>query len=56
MTPFDYLGALLDRIRRYSPVLAYLIALAIVALCALALAYLNADSPSTTHVPISYHT
>ncbi|MEX3614446.1 MAG: hypothetical protein VB141_12000 [Burkholderia gladioli] len=43
MTPFDYLGALLDRIHAWNPVAGYLAALVIAAACALALAFLNAD-------------
>ncbi|WP_203234303.1 hypothetical protein [Burkholderia mayonis] len=42
-TPFDYLGALLDRIYARSPVAAYIVATLIAAACAFALAYLNAD-------------
>lgn len=46
MTPFDYLGALLDRLHRRSPVAAYLVALAIAAVCTLAIAYPNQDGSS----------
>ncbi len=46
MTPFDYLGALLDRIFKWNPIAGYLAALAIAALCTLILAKLNADGKS----------
>lgn len=45
-TPFDYLGALLDRIHARSPIVAYFVALAIAAVCILAVAYLNQDGSS----------
>ncbi|WP_412021505.1 hypothetical protein [Burkholderia cepacia] len=48
MTPFDFLGALLDRIHARSPVAAYLLALLIAAACAIALALLNQDGMSVT--------
>ncbi|WP_179235061.1 MULTISPECIES: hypothetical protein [unclassified Burkholderia] len=43
MTPFDYLGALLDRIYEWNPIAGYLIALTIAAVCTFVLARLNAD-------------
>lgn len=46
MTPFDYIGALLDRLFEWNPVAGYLAALAIAALCTLVLANLNADGTS----------
>ena len=46
MTPFDYLGALLDRLFRWHPIAGYVAALAIAALCTLILASLNADGTS----------
>ncbi|HDR9029923.1 TPA: hypothetical protein QDB14_004145 [Burkholderia vietnamiensis] len=46
MTPFDYLGAALDRIHARSPLAAYLVALLIAAACAIALALLNQDGTS----------
>jgi hypothetical protein len=51
-TPFDHLGALLDRLHRRSPIAAYFVALAIAAACTLALAYLNADG---SHAAASVH-
>ncbi|WP_293033979.1 hypothetical protein [Paraburkholderia sp.] len=52
MTPFDYLGALLDRIHARSPIAAYLVALLIAAVCAIALALLNADGSSVSTIPV----
>ncbi|MCA7953890.1 hypothetical protein LGM43_26835 [Burkholderia seminalis] len=46
MTPFDLLGALLDRIFEWNPVAGYLVALTIAAVCTLILASLNADGTS----------
>jgi len=43
MNPFDALDALLERIHKRSPVLAFLVAIAISAACMFAIAYLNAD-------------
>lgn len=45
-TPFDLLDALLDRLHHRSPVLAHFVAIAIVAACTLAIAYLNQDGSS----------
>ncbi|VWB97639.1 hypothetical protein [Burkholderia lata] len=46
MTPFDFLGALLDRLFKWHPIAGYLAAVAIAALCMLLLASLNADGTS----------
>lgn len=46
MTPFDFLGALLDRIHARSPVAGYIIASLIAAACMYAVAILNADGTS----------
>ncbi|MFA8336359.1 hypothetical protein [Burkholderia cenocepacia] len=43
MTPFDLLGALLDRVFEWNPIAGYLVALTIAAVCTFALARLNAD-------------
>ncbi|WP_181161852.1 hypothetical protein [Burkholderia cenocepacia] len=43
MTPFDYLGALLDRLFEWNPIVGYLAALTIAAVCTFVLARLNAD-------------
>lgn len=48
MTPFDYLGALLERIHEWSPIAGYLAALAIAAGCTLLLAHLNTDGSIVT--------
>ncbi|MBU9420603.1 hypothetical protein LGM75_24700 [Burkholderia multivorans] len=45
-TPFDYLGALLDRLFEWNPIAGYLVAVAIAAVCTLVLARLNADGTS----------
>ncbi|WP_175427772.1 hypothetical protein [Burkholderia gladioli] len=45
-TPFDYLGDLLERLHKRSPVVAYLVAVAIAAGAVMALAYLNQDGSS----------
>ncbi|KVT65654.1 hypothetical protein WK55_31365 [Burkholderia ubonensis] len=50
MTPFDYLGALLDRIHEWNPIAGYLAALAIAAVCTLVLARLNADSSAVAPI------
>ncbi|WP_166676701.1 hypothetical protein [Paraburkholderia caballeronis] len=50
-TPFDYLVALLERLHARSPVAAYFVALAIAAVCMLALAYLNADGSAVGALP-----
>lgn len=42
-TPFDLLDAMLARLYARSPLLAFIVALAIVAACMLAIAYLNQD-------------
>ncbi|WP_165487614.1 hypothetical protein [Burkholderia vietnamiensis] len=42
-TPFDYLGALLDRLFEWNPIAGYLVALTIAAACTFVLARLNAD-------------
>lgn len=49
-TPFDFLGDLLERLHKRSPVAAYCVALLIVAACTLGLAYLNADGSSASHL------
>lgn len=49
-TPFDLLDALLGRLHARSPFLAFIVALAIVAMCMLALAYLNADGAAAKAV------
>lgn len=46
MTPFDYLGALLDRIHTWNPVAGYLAALVIAAACAVVIESLNQDGAS----------
>jgi hypothetical protein len=50
MTPFDYLGALLDRLFEWNPIVGYLAALAIAAACTLILARLNADGSSAASI------
>ncbi|WP_175785514.1 hypothetical protein [Burkholderia ambifaria] len=50
MTPFDYLGAWLERIRERSPVAAYLVAMAIAALCTYTAACLNQDGPAVAPI------
>jgi hypothetical protein len=50
-TPFDYLGALLERLHKRSPIAAYFVALLIAAACTLAVAYLNADGSSASQFP-----
>lgn len=47
MTPFDYLGALLDRLFEWNPIVGYLAALMIAGGCTYLLALLNADDQST---------
>lgn len=49
-TPFDYLGALLDRIHEWNPIAGYLAALAIAAVCTLVLARLNADGSAVATI------
>ncbi|WP_321951027.1 hypothetical protein [Burkholderia cenocepacia] len=46
MTPFDLLGALLERIHARSPVVSYIVASFIAAACMYAVAALNADGTS----------
>lgn len=46
MTPFDLLGALLDRIHNRSPLAGYLVATLIAVACMYAVALLNADGAS----------
>ncbi|MDN7488515.1 hypothetical protein PPH94_008410 [Burkholderia cepacia] len=48
MTPFDLLGALLDRVFEWNPIAGYLVALAIAAVCTFVLARLNADGTAIT--------
>ncbi|WP_009927939.1 hypothetical protein [Burkholderia pseudomallei] len=43
MTPFDLLGALLDRVFEWNPIAGYLVAITIAAVCTFVLAKLNAD-------------
>ncbi|MBR8351225.1 hypothetical protein KDX21_11660 [Burkholderia cenocepacia] len=43
MTPFDLLGALLDRVFEWNPIAGYLVAITIAAVCTFVLARLNAD-------------
>lgn len=52
MTPFDYLGAWLESLRKRSPVVAYIVAIAIAAACTIAAASLNQDGTAvvTTYV------
>ncbi|MCW3678788.1 hypothetical protein [Burkholderia cenocepacia] len=52
MTPFDYLGAWLESLRKRSPVVAYIAAIAIAAACTIAAASLNQDGTTvvTTYV------
>lgn len=45
-TPFDYLGDLLERLHKRSPIAAYLVAVAIAAASVIAPAYLNQDGSS----------
>lgn len=45
-TPFDWLGDLLERLHKCSPVAAYLVAVAIAAASVMVLAYLNQDGSS----------
>ncbi|MEX3555818.1 MAG: hypothetical protein VB131_04190 [Burkholderia gladioli] len=52
MTPFDLLGALLERIHARSPVAAYVVAVAIAAACALTAAYLNQDGVAVVHTHV----
>lgn len=52
MTPFDYLGAWLERLRKRSPVVAYLVAIAIAAACTIAAASLNQDGKSVVPIPV----
>ncbi|CAJ6110242.1 putative phage membrane protein [Burkholderia pseudomallei] len=52
MTPFDYLGAWLERLRKRSPVVAYIVAIAIAAACTIAAASLNQDGTSAVPVPV----
>ncbi|MGU2444399.1 hypothetical protein ACTXHA_28700 [Burkholderia cenocepacia] len=53
MTPFDYLGALLDRLFKWNPIAGYLAAVTIAALCMLILASLNADGTSAATLFLS---
>ncbi|MBR8380661.1 hypothetical protein KDW20_33315 [Burkholderia cenocepacia] len=46
MTPFDFLGALLERIHARSPVVSYIVASLIAAACMYVVAVLNADGTS----------
>lgn len=48
MTPFDLLGAWLERLRKRSPVVAYIVAVAIAAACTIAAASLNQDGTAVT--------
>ncbi|MCA8242868.1 MULTISPECIES: hypothetical protein [Burkholderia] len=50
MTPFDYLGNLLERLYEWNPIVGYLAALAIAAACTLILAGLNADGSSAASI------
>ncbi|MBR8123258.1 hypothetical protein KDW39_08860 [Burkholderia multivorans] len=50
MMPFDYLGALLDRLFDWNPIAGYLVALTIAAVCTLVLARLNADGASVAAI------
>ncbi|WP_179095720.1 hypothetical protein [Burkholderia pseudomallei] len=54
MTPFDYLGAWLERLRKRSPVVAYIVAIAIAAACTIAAASLNQDGTSVTTINARY--
>ncbi|WP_186126409.1 hypothetical protein [Burkholderia gladioli] len=45
-TPFDWLGDLLERLHKRSPIAGYLVAVAIAAGAVMALAYLNQDGSS----------
>jgi hypothetical protein len=52
-TPFDLLGAFLDRLHKRSPLAAYVVAVAIAAACTVGLAALNQDRDTpvqNTHV------
>lgn len=48
MTPFDLLAALLDRLFEWNPIVGYLAALTIAAVCTFVLARLNADGTAIT--------
>ncbi|KGS34550.1 hypothetical protein X962_2017 [Burkholderia pseudomallei MSHR7343] len=50
MTPFDLLGALLDRVFEWNPIAGYLVAITIAAVCVLVLARLNADGTSVAAI------
>ncbi|MEX3630425.1 MAG: hypothetical protein VB138_14230 [Burkholderia sp.] len=43
MTPFDILGDWLERLRKRSPIVAYVVAVAIAAACTIAATSLNQD-------------
>jgi hypothetical protein len=49
-TPFDYLGAFLDRLHKRSPLAAYVVAVLIAAVCTVGLAALNQDDDQPVHV------
>lgn len=51
MTPFDILGALLDRLHARSPVLGFLVAILIAVVCTALAAWLNQDG---AHAAIMY--
>ncbi len=48
--PFDWLGDLLERLHKRSPIAAYLVAVAIAVASVMALAYLNQDGSSVRGV------
>ncbi|VWC80918.1 putative phage membrane protein [Burkholderia contaminans] len=50
MTPFDLLGALLDRLFEWNPIVGYLAALTIAAVCTVVLARLNADGTAVASI------
>ncbi|MBU9317245.1 hypothetical protein KTD09_20555 [Burkholderia multivorans] len=53
-TPFDYLGALLDRLFERNPICAMALMIVLAFVCMIAIAYLNQDGVSVTTINARY--